>query len=614
MMFELSCEAIDQEISKLNSMDFFLRIFNPDSDDPVGLIETIEPIVEPSSVQFIEEESDGQQSLQHREMGSFLDRGDATLRLFLWRRLQDAYKKIDYAPKVVSCYLRSIETIIKELRSSGYLEEPSEHRQTTLLRWLKSLDGMLSKAVAAVLQESDKAYDCFDMEHVKSSVSAVASLIRLLYSFVLYDDSVRIGQVSGSDLRGALGKSLETFKEKLREMLVRCWILLYTLLKEAIAQNQDTFDEPLEDRIYYLRSVHNALGIRKLCKRSNKQFLKLVKSELFVLDVKQDTAADICQVLYDVYGVRLSLNDNLLSDHGCTSEKLDRATAITMVDFVMKQAKKINIKDLSKSELKNTIEKMQQSIGTTKASPPVSHNRRIINVYLKSAINPSTLVRAVQGVADLPLIQVPNQSALIAQNGWYFLLGYAALTKFRSQKRLNPVATTDLDEAVTWFRQDLEHGTSRWETWYRLAQTWDSKVEEDITWSADKINNNRTELVTWQRNAIHCYAMAASTAARIAESDSESRSLLADLYTDFGNRLYSSSREPLSMGVFSLADFMRHYNKDENHQNRMYKDLPFKEMKVYSVWRLASYLLRHALVEKPKSWMYVLAPLPFMTV
>ncbi|KAL4878682.1 hypothetical protein BJY04DRAFT_229711 [Aspergillus karnatakaensis] len=604
MMSELSTEAIDQEISKLNSMDFFMRIFNPDSEDPVGLIETIEPIVEPSSVQFIEEESeDPQKSLQHREMGSFLDRGDATLRLFLWRRLQDAYKKIDYAPKVVSCYFRSIEIIIKELQSSAYIEEPSEHRQATLLRWLKSLDGMLSKTVAAVVQESNKAYECFDMEHVKSSMSALASLIRLLYSFVLYDDAVRVGQVSGSDLRGALGKSLENFKEKLREMFVRCWVLLYTLLKEAITQNQEAFDEPLEDRAYYLRTVHNSLGIRKLCKRANKHFLKLIKSELFALDVKQDTEADICQILYDVYGVKLTLNDSLLADHGCTSEKLDRATAITMIDFVMKQAKRLNIKDLSKSELKNTIEKMQQSIGTTKASPPVSYNRRIINVYLKSPINPSALIRAVQGVTDLPLISVPNQSALIAQNGWYFLLGYAALTKFRSQKRLNPVPTTDLDEAVTWFRQDLEHGTSRWETWYRLAQTWDSKVEEDITWSADKINNNRTELVTWQRNALHCYAMAAATAARTAEPDAESRSLLADLYTDFGVRLYSSSREPLSMGVFSLADFMRHYNKDEGLDNTMYQDKPFKEMKVYSVWKLASYLLRRALVDKPKSWM-----------
>ncbi|KAL2863664.1 putative transcriptional corepressor of histone genes (Hir3) [Aspergillus lucknowensis] len=601
MMYELSSESIDKEISKLNSMDFFLKIFNPDSDDPVRLIETIEPIVEPSSVQIMEEDADDQQSLQRREMCSFLDRGDATLRLFLWRRLQDAYKKIDYAPKVISCYFRSIETIFNELSSTAYLEEHSEHRQTTLLRWLKSLDGVLSKTVSAVLHESDKAYECFDMEHVRSSMSAVASLIKLLHSLVLYEDSVRVGQVPKSDLRGSLAKSLENFKDKLRVMLVRCWILLYTLLKEAISQNGELFDEPFEDRIYYLRAVHNALGIRKICGRSSRQFLKLMKSELFGLEVKQDIEADICQILYDIHGVKLAPNDNLLSDHGCSSEKLDRSTAVTMIDFVMKQAMKINIKDLSKSELKSTIDKMQQYIGSTKSSPPVTYNRRILNAYMKSPISPSELFRAVRGVADIPLIPVPTENALIAKKGWYFLLGHAALTRFRSQKRLSPVPTTDLDEAISWFKHDLEHGTSRWETWYRLAQTWDSKVEEDITWSADKINNNRTELVTWQRNAIHCYAMAVATAARTAEPEPETRALLADLHTDFGIRLYSSSREPLSMGAFSLVDFSRHYSNEESQQ--MYEGKPFKEMRVYSVWKLASYLLRRAIADKPKNWM-----------
>ncbi|KKK12138.1 hypothetical protein AOCH_000691 [Aspergillus ochraceoroseus] len=601
MMPELSSEAIDQELSKLNSMDFFMKIFNPESDDPVGLIETIEPIVEPSSVQFVGAEPDSQEILLHQEMESFLDRGDATLRLFLWRRLQDAYRKIAYPPKVVSCYLRSIETIVKELCSSAHLEEPSEHRQIALVRWLKSLDGLLSKTVTAVLQEPEKAYECFDMEHVRSSMSAVASFIRVLHSFVLYEDAIRVGQVSGSDLRGSLAKSLENFKDKLREMTVRCWILLYTLLKEAISQNQEIFEDPSEDRMYYLRSVHNTLGIRKMCRRSHKQFLKLMKSELFALEVKQDTEIDVCQILYDIHGVKLSSNDNLLAEHGCTSEKLDRSTAVSMIDFVMRQAKKMNIKDLSKSDLKTTIDKMQQAIGTTKTSAPLSFNRRILNAYFKSAINPSELVRAIRGVSDIPLIPVPNESAVIAKNGWYFLLGHAALTKFRSQKRLNPVPTADLDEAIAWFRQDLEHGTSKWETWYRLAQTYDSKLEEDITWSADKINNNRMELVTWQRNAIHCYAMAIAAATRTADPTPEARALLADLYTDFGIRLYSSSREPLSMGAFSLAEFTRHYSNEESQQ--MYEGQPFKEMKVYSVWRLASYLLRRAMVDKPKSWM-----------
>ncbi|KAI9043663.1 putative transcriptional corepressor of histone genes (Hir3) [Aspergillus affinis] len=607
-MPEISLEIIDQEISKLKSMDFFLKIFSPNSRDPVDIIETIEPLLEPSSVGFTEEDSSGGQELagpssQLQEMGSFLDRGDATLRLFLWRRLQVAYTDIDYPPKVVSCFLRSIEVIIKELWSSAHLQEPSEHRQVTLLRWLKMFDGILTKTVTMVLRDPAKAYDCFDMDHLKSSMSAIALLTKLLHGLILYEDSVRVGQTSRPELRGSLAKSLESFKDRLRETYVRCWILQYTLLKEAIAQNKDIFGTPLDDCIHYLRAVHHALGIRKMCKRSHKEFLKLMKSELLAPDDKEDYELDICQVLYDIHGIKLSTVDNYLLDHGCPPEKLDRATAIMMIDFVMKQAKKMNIKDLSKSELKHTIEKMQQAIGNTRSSGPLNYNKRILTTYLKSPLNPSGIFRSVRGVEDLTLLPIPLsiESAVIARNGWYFLLGYTALTKFRSQKRLNPVPTNDLDEAVSWFRSDLEHGTARWETWYRLAQTYDSKVEEDITWSAEKINNNRTELVTWQRYAIHCYAMAVSTAIRNAEPTPETRALLSELYTDFGIRLYSSSRAPLSMGAFSLSDFTRHYNREENQQ--MYETQPFKEMRLYSVWNLASYLLKRAIVDKPKSWM-----------
>ncbi|KAF9893105.1 Histone transcription regulator 3 [Aspergillus nanangensis] len=606
IMPEISTEAVDQEISKLKSMDFFMKIFNPESEDPVSLIETIEPILEPSSVQFTEDDGPGgtqlaQPTSQILEMGSFLDRGDATLRLFLWKRLQDAYKKIEYSPKVVSCHLRSIEIILKEISSSTYLEEPSEHRQITLLRWLKSLDGILSKTVYTLVHDPDVAYECIDMDHLKSSMSAVAQLTRLLHSFVQYEDSVRVGQISGPDLRGALAKSAENFRDKLREMHVRCWTLQYTLLKEAISQNGELFDAPSEDCIHYLRSVHNALGLRKMCKRSHKQFLKLMKAEIFTADVNEDNELDICQILYDIHGIRLSAVDGLLAEHGCPPEKLDRATATMMIDFVLRQAKKVNIKDLSKSELKGTIDKMQTAIGMTKQSSPLTFNRRVLNAYLKSPLNPPEVFRAVRGVEDLPFISVPTESAVVAQKGWYFLLGYAALTKFRSQKRLSPVPTTELEEAIAWFRQDIEHNTTRWESWYRLAQTYDSKLEEEITWTAEKINNNKTELVTWQRYSIHCYAMAISTAIRYAEPTQETRNLLSDLYTDFGLRLYSSSREPLSMTAFNLQDVTRHYNSEENQQ--MYEAQPFKEMGLYSVWNLAGYLLRRATIEKPKKWM-----------
>jgi hypothetical protein len=605
IMPEISVAALDQEISRLNSMDFFMRIFGSESQDPIALIESIEPILEPSSVEYVQENDSPDRGAvalptSHlKEMASFLDSGDATLRLFLWRRLRDAYQAIDYPPKVVSCQLRSIEIIVREIRGNSYLEAAADSRQAMLLRWLKSINDLLIKLLPQLLDHPEKSFECIDMSHLRSSMSAVAQLSRLLHSFALYEDVVRVGQVPAPELRGPLAKSLENFKEKLRDMQIRCWVLQYTLLRECMSQEKTLFDTPADDRAHFLRSVHNAVGVRSGCKYAEKVLLKLMKSELLNMESEEYYESDICQVLFDLHGLKFSVHDGTV-DHGCPPERIDRSTASLMVDFVMMQVNRMSIKDLSKSELKSTIDKVQQAIGLTKHAS-WSFNRRVLSAYLKSPINPPQLFRAVQGVSDLSFMHVPTESAKIAKKGWYFLLGYASLTKFRSQKRLNPVPTNDLDDAITYFRQDLEHDTDRWETWYRLAQAYDSKLEEDITWSAEKINNNSSELVVLQRNAIHCYAMAVASAIRTADVNPKSRAILSDLYTDFGIRLYASSREPLSMGPFSLADFTRHFSDLENQH--MYKGKPFREMKLYWVWTLASRLFRRAMFDKPNYWM-----------
>ncbi|EEA27421.1 Histone transcription regulator 3 [Talaromyces marneffei ATCC 18224] len=601
-MPEISAAALDQEITRLNSMGFFMRIFGSEGEDPVSLIESIEPVLDPASVKYVEENgtSDGTTSpvpVHFRELTSFLDKGDATLRLFLWRRLQDAYRAIDYVPKVVSCQLRSIEAIVKELRGQVYLETQDD-RPSILLRWLKSTNNILTKLIPQLIDDPVKSFECIDVDHLRSSMTAVAHLSRLLHSFALYEDAVKVGQRPALEHRGALGKSLENFKEKLRDMQVRCWVLQYTLLKEFMIQEKEKFSTPSDYQIQYLRAVHNALGIRLACKYADKVLLRLMKSELLSLETQEDCEFDIAQVLLDLHGFKFS-NQLGTSDHGCPTEKPNAQSAAMMIDFVLMQVNRLNMKDLSKSDLKTTIEKVQQAIGPVKHSS-LSFNKRILSAYLKSPINPTELFELVRGVGGLALRSLPMTYAENAKKGWYFLLGHASLTKFRSQKRLNAVPTNDLDDAIGYFRQDLEYATGRWETWYRLAQTYDTKLEEDIIWSSDKINNNQSELASIQRNAIHCYAMAVAGALRAAEDDSKTRQTISELFTDFGMRLYASSREPLNMAAFSLGDIERHFSRFESQE--LYTGKPFKELGTYSVWSLAGHMFKRAMVDKPDYW------------
>ena len=617
LMPEISASAVDQQISRLKSKEFFVDIFGSNAEDPVHLIESIEPILDPSAIEFEEPACEGSDESQmdvdsqgidllvsrSREMAAFLDDGDPTLKLFLWRRLQEAYDSIQYPTKSISCRFRIIETIVVELAKPGYSEATREQRQTLLLKWLRAVDKTLGQLVSQIQVDPEAAFECFDMDHLRASMSAVARLSRLLHSFAMLEDAVKVGQIRLADIRPAsAAKTLEQFKERLRTMQVNAWLVQYFLLREGINQNKELFDTPLDDRIHYLRSVHNALGIREYCKYSNRTLLKLIRDELLTLQTEDDYEYDIAQVLFDLYGLGFSPNLET-ADHGCPStERLDRATAMMMIDFVMLQVNRPNIKDLSKTELKTTIGSVQRAIGTPlKSTPALAMNKRILSAYLKSPINPDLLFRCVRGVGDLSMVRVPTDHAKLAVKGWYFLLGSNALAKYKSQqKRLGPMPTEDLDQAAAFFKMELELGSGTWETWYRLAQVYDLKLEEDIAWSADKLNNSRADLATLQRKGIHAYAAAVAEAIRSADSTPETERKISELYTDFGYRIYSSSREPLSMEAFAVSDNARHFSSPETQ--RMYTGKPFSPLSPYAAWKFASYLFRKAMRNQPNYW------------
>jgi tetratricopeptide (TPR) repeat protein len=606
---EISVSAVDQEISRISTLDFFMSVFNDNSKDPICVIESLEPILEPSNSLSMtpshssETEFDLFASIpsQTQQLINFLESGGASLKLFLWRRLREAYLAIDYSPKVVSCYLRSIEAIVLELSSRRHLCLTAQNRELSLLKWIKELDDMIAKVLHKVLANS-QAFEIVDETHLRTSISVIARLSRILHGIAMYEDSVRVGQLPEPKGKNASGtKLLEKFRDRLRDMHVRVWTLQYILLREGIAQHSEEFDYPTDDRASYLRSLHHALGLRGYCKHSNKIFLKLLKSELMTMATKDDYSADMAQVLFDLHQLKFAAGIGDW-DHDCPPEPLDKKSATYILETVVLSARRMNIKDLLKSELKGTIDKIQQALGPPRSAPVLSYNKRVINAYLKSPINQLQLFRASRGEASLQVRLVDIESSKIAAHGWYFLVGSLALAKFKSIKRTNPGPTDDLDVAITFFRYDLEHDFEKWETWFRLAQVYDAKIEEDLLSSADKVNNSRPELAALQRNAIHCYEMAMAMSVRTADDTAETANLISQMYTGFATRLYASSREPLTMDAFDTKYQQRHFTSSNEHSG-VYEGPSMPSMPVFTIWRFSAHLLRRALIDKPQNWM-----------
>ena len=619
VMPEVSVEAAEREIAKLTTMDFFSSIFDSTNQDPLVVIESLEPLLmgtaSPEPTRVSRRGSDDEHSedsrLEHevvklkektinhpmQQMTDFLDKAGTSLRLFLWRRLRTAYEAIDYPPMVFLCSLKGLYLIVQELRSPSYKSELSEKRTAQLVRWLGNLDDLLIKSLRLAMEHSS-AFDCMDDTNLGLAVEVCAVITRLLHVFVTWEDSIRVGQsMIPVQASGTPASSFKVAMNQLREMHLKAWMLQYLVLKESLTQNVTQFSAPAADLAEYLRTLHNALGLRGYCKLAEKRFLKFAKAELLSFRNSGDFESEMAQIIFDLYGLKACPNNSGPADHGCAPESIDRSAAFELVDFVVRQAQRINIKDLLKTELKGTIDKMQGVLGAP-IPKTLQFNRRLLNIYLKAPINPLDVYRSLRGIGSISGTSIRTEYAPIAAQGWYFLLGYMLFTKFRSQKRVSPSPTDDLDISIIFFRHDLEFDMENWETWYRLAQVYDAKIEEETTWNSDKLNGHMEELVELQRNALRCYMMAVAVAVRCADDSFETAAKISELYTDFGNRVYSSSREPFSMAAFDLKDYKRFCNNIRG----TYERTPFRQLYLPEAWNLAAVLFRQALVDKPESW------------
>lgn len=624
VMSEVSTGAAEREISKLTTMDFFLGLFQEDVGDPVSVIESLEPVLNPEGVYInvpvvLEPagvDGSATEPRYHKQpitecasqelvdLWKFLKASSTELRLLLWSRLGEAYGKIQYTTKQFSCFLRSIEIIIADFEREDYINAPVEPRRALFMTMLKALDDLIIQSLHLAINDNS-AFDIIDEDHLRSSMSALAKVSCILHVAAMYEDETRIGMTPAPPS----GSTLRAFLKRLQEMQVRTWSLQYTMLKVGINQHKQIFPKPENDLADYLAAVHQVLGLRRCCQSSNKIFLRMMRVELLKQKNIENWEDYLGQVLYDLHGLKLGVGIWDVQDHGCEPEKLEKRQALQLVEKITVLANRMSMKDLLKSDLKTTIERMQQAIGSAKSSPQMAHNLRNYSEYLKTPIHPRHLYQALTGSFDLDAVSINTPESAPAKQGWFFLLGMIALTKFKGvdlNRRQTPGATDDLRIGATYLRLQLQYTPDRWDAWFRLAECFDYELDESVLWTADKMNKDRAELVRFQRHAIHSYIMALSHSYAWASSPAVLTSLeddkeaLYEMYHEFGMRMYSSSREPFAMEPFEHSDHQRFFIEPEG--SGTYQRIFHNQMSDYQVWKFAAHLFRKAMAGKPKDW------------
>jgi tetratricopeptide (TPR) repeat protein len=607
IMPELSVAAIDRKLSELTTKDFFAKVTENEMNDPAATIENLEPLLEALSARQTsssdtDDMEDAVPQMVPQDLIGFLDGSSVSVKLMLWQRLRDAYATIEYQPMVVSCYFRMMTMILDEVRNTAFLDLEQEERQKLVLKSVRILHVMIGK-IFNMCEKSSDTWECLDEYGLQRAITLLGELLHILQVFNVYEDSIQIGQTTPP--LGANDLVMPSFvltTQAVHELQIQTWMILYSLLKEGIAQNREAYPTPVEDRFDFLRCLHRNLGLRGICDGLNRKFVRMVKDEFFQMTHVDGYDQEQAQVLYDLYGLNCFMNPSYeLIEHRCTHDAfLDKSIALQAVDLLLLQASKLPIKDLVKHSLKDTIEKVHGALSRKKPTEAILHNREIYRAYLRSSIRPVELYGCLKGDSvELMHKPVPENDAVLASKGWYFLMGHIALTRFRTTKKPGGSPQEDVDIAIAFFMQDLEYSMGNWQTWFRLAQAYDTKIDENLMWSADKMNNEMSILVSLQRAAIHCYTMATSLAKQSADATSETGEKLTELYHDFAMRVYNSSRGPLLMRAFAVEEIEKFLSTDLG----VVRGGSFKPLRAYTAWKFAKTLFTRTLEHRSGQWM-----------
>lgn len=619
-MSEISPAAADREISKLETMDFFLSIFSEEQQHPVDIVDKLEPILIPTleksgrSARYKRRADEEQRSesmtpdlrdSKHELLAEFVSKATPAFRLSLWYRLRDAYQTMQFHPKVLLINFKIISAIINEMQTSQYSEMPAEERETCLLNWLHDIHELLTKCYALIHSGVTGLSD-LDFEQMRLSAACMISVFTILHTIALFDDyasALQKGPPLTNPFKAYPSESFHGAALRFHEMKLRTTIILYWAIEEAAAHFPD---RPVEqkhvDQYEFLTYIHYELGVRRICKASDNMFLNFMRTELIKLQKSQPIYRDLAQVLHDLYDLNCFASTSEKEDHGCEPDYLDRETAFELVDFVLERAKATNLKDLPKVDLGKSVEKVQNALGPIKSTHAMARNRKMINAYLKAAIEPSDLFQCLKGLSSLSTVAVPATDAPVASKGWYFLMAQINLAKHRRLKGQQPAQEDDLETAITYLGHELEYDSEKWESWFRLAYANDCLIEESVLWSTEKINSPTSDLPQMQRSSIHAYVQAVAVAQRSAEVNDDSKNKLADLYLDFATRLFASTRPPFNMQAFYLSEFpLKHYSGTASGGG-IYTNRPYRRLGTLQAYRVAISMLQRAVAFQPKQW------------
>ncbi|CCG80969.1 Histone transcription regulator 3 homolog [Taphrina deformans PYCC 5710] len=555
----ISTQALDLEISKFSTMDFFNAVFENDAaKEYMAVLESLKPVLFNSN-HFTSSRSNARTQ-------EYISQSPLEFQLLLWNLLSEAAKA--ESDSITACWaqLQSMGLTLAKFQEEDHRNAPLSTRQTEILSALESLSGLLKDSFQQLEKHPDLIID-WPLDRCIRGLQILFDFLSLLQVFVYYEDAVAEDETRA---RGTF--RFIRFRDHRRQDLLRCWLTIYELYKQSISLSEMSTEDTGQNLAMLINLMHDELGTRECCHLLDGILLAKFEREIFALD-RAGMETDLIQVLHCRYGLSFQIGSFIPWEHHTKPGQLSLENSLRMLPFVLSfvQEKSPGVW-LPKNDVKIVLEKLEEIAWPhLQAKQAVARNKIILERYLQQDLAQRDLVQSLRGGLDLecPVINRPYNESVkewTAVSALALVLGRVHLSIYRNRNKNNNKGVADLLDARKFFQHDLQLTPRRAESWTALGFVNSALADNELGHDAEILWKRRDHISRFQREAILCYMMATSLSVqyhRRCEVDlMTTQTAFFDLLFEFGQHLYGIAREPLALKCFERHDTRYHEKGD----------------------------------------------------
>lgn len=436
-------------------------------------------------------------------MYEFVTTSPFLMKLKLWKMLINYYANKNDQMRFQTCYFSSMKFLFERLNSQEYQLQSQLQRQKTLLSTFNHI-GNFSKRFYQVLSQS---WQSAIKQPTSDQLKTLVSIFRLLYPLVFYETMAEKDSSLKSFFKKAVKSSIT-----LQDIFLTI-VSLMTICIKSLSDEKDSLDENSCHVIDLISALHTLAGKYGFCDKFDGNFLRVQEHILCGFSNTQ-AFVELKRVLWCQYHISIGL-DNPDDQHQTQPQTMTKKNAIVLSNYLIKfqyPDRNILVLNSGRSNFKQFFEIVMELIGDIdyESNHVLSRNEYFFNQFFTAPISLKTVMDAFAGELEIEFTSPNDGLQSGVDGGLFYVSAVHALNQYQSRKKSMQARPSELDAIISTLTTDILYNTKRFESWYLLGKCYSFVVEDDLTWTSDKLASRDKKQATAfaEKKAILCYLMA----------------------------------------------------------------------------------------------------------